>query len=69
MLWQNPGYWTYDPDANAYYFAPRHRIAPPYLRQIHVTAVLDIASDGTLAGVELVRGNLPPPPKQPEKVS
>lgn len=59
-------FWTYDDCeglCHAYYFAPTGRTPPPYLRQIHVTAILDIASDGTLAGVELVMGDLPPPPE------
>ena len=64
---QYPAYWTYDYETDAYYFAPSNRTAPPYLKQVEVTAILDIASDGTLAGVELVMGTLPPPPKQPEK--
>ncbi len=53
-----------------YYFAPSNRAKPPYLKQVEVKAILDIAQDGTLAGVELVwgpvHGNLmdplPPPP-------
>jgi hypothetical protein len=57
----NVAYFTYDPaHGGAYYFAPGNRTPPPY-RQRHVTAILDIASDGTLAGVELVIGELPPP--------
>jgi len=56
-------YWTYDPEAEAYYFAPVQRRKPPYKEQRHVTAILDIADDGTLAGVELVMGELPPPPE------
>ena len=36
-----------------YYFAPEGR---------RVTAIVDVASDGTLAGVELVDGMPPPPP-------
>jgi len=57
-------FWTYDNSCGqrAYYFAPTTRSSPPYLRQIEVIAILDIASDGTLAGVELVYGDLPPPP-------
>lgn len=57
-------FWTYYDSCGQreYYFAPITRTAPPYLRQIVVDAVLDIASDGTLAGVELVYGDLPPPP-------
>ena len=35
---------------------------PPYRIQRHVEAILDIADDGTLAGVELI-DNMPPPPK------
>lgn len=58
-------YWTYDSRARAYYFAPSNRAAPPYKTQRHVTAVLDIAADGTLAGVELVMGDLPEPPLGP----
>lgn len=47
-----------------YYFAPIARRPPPYREQRHVRAILDIADDGTLAGVELVMGDLPPPPKE-----
>jgi hypothetical protein len=67
-LARRPAYWTFDDKASAthgiraYYFAPVDRAEPPYLRQCEVTAILDIASDGTLAGVELVLGDLPPPP-------
>jgi hypothetical protein len=53
--------WTYDPEAEAYYFAPMQAALPPYLTQRHVDAIIDIASDGTLAGVELI-DNMPPPP-------
>jgi hypothetical protein len=42
-----------------YYFAPSARAPGPYLTQRHVTAIIDIASDGTLAGVELI-DNMPP---------
>ena len=58
----NRAYFTYDPEAKAYYFAPENRTAPPYHHQQHATAILDIAADGTLAGVELVIGDLPPAP-------
>jgi hypothetical protein len=59
---KNAAYFTYDPVARAYYFAPVNRASPPYRTQRHVTAILDIAEDGTLAGVELVIGDLPEPP-------
>ena len=65
-LKKQPAYWTYDVDAGAYYFAPITRSAPPYKVQRQVTAILDIAADETLAGVELVFGDLPPPPPQTE---
>ncbi len=41
-----------------YYFAPLDR-APGPMTQRHVEAIIDIASDGTLAGVELI-DNMPP---------
>ncbi len=65
MLEKRPAYFTYDTDAEAYYFMPIQRASPPYHHQIEVTAIIDIAADGTLAGVELVSGDLPPPPGQP----
>ncbi len=67
---QHAAFFTYDDEAfdqigeHLYYFAPTKRAPPPYKRQVHVEAILDIAEDGTLAGIELVHGDLPPPPKQ-----
>jgi hypothetical protein len=61
-LKRRPAWWTHDYEADAFYFAPTGRAAPPYLRQTEVTAILDWGSDGTLAGVELVFGELPSPP-------
>jgi len=63
---KHKAYWTCDEHPSTgplYYFAPTNARPPPYLKQIRVEAILDIADDGTLAGVELVMGNLPPPPK------
>lgn len=64
-------YWTHDDAAaekhgcgHLYYFAPANRTPGPYTTQRRVTAILDIAEDGTLAGVELV-DDMPPPPKSP----
>lgn len=64
MTSKNPAYFTYEssPNHRAYYFAPLNRKLPPYYMQRLVTAILDIAPDGTLAGVELVLGDLPPAP-------
>jgi hypothetical protein len=61
-------YFTFDDQAaetvgNLYYFAPLDRSPGPYRTQIHVTAIVDIAADGTLAGVELIDG-MPPPPNR-----
>lgn len=64
---ERPGFWTYDDKAakegigHLYYFAPSNRAKPPYTTQRHVPAIIDIADDGTLAGVELF-DDMPPPP-------
>lgn len=53
---------THHEDSDAghlYYFAPQDRPPGPYLKQRHVSAIIDIGADGTLAGVELI-GNMPP---------
>lgn len=52
-----------------YYFAVADRAPGPYKTQRHVEAILDIASDGTLAGVELIDSMPPPPLAQPSAVS
>ena len=56
-------YWTYDPTVHAFYFAPTDRRPKPYLKQIFVEAIIDVADDGTLAGVEIIDPKMPPPPK------
>ncbi len=66
---KRPAYWTHDDESaedmkmHLYYFAPTNRAPPPYTEQRHVQAIIDIAEDGTLAGVELIY-NMPPPPKK-----
>lgn len=66
-LEHQPAYFTYDLAAaetigeHLYYFAPIGRAKPPYTTQRHVRAIIDIAADGTLAGVELI-DDMPPPP-------
>ena len=45
-----------------YYFRLVNRSPGPYKRQIRREAILDIAEDGTLAGVELIF-DMPPPPR------
>ena len=47
---------------HCYYFELGDKTPPPYRKQIHVDAILDIASDGTLAGVEIIDMKAPPPP-------
>jgi hypothetical protein len=62
-----PAYYTFDEYARAehgmrlYYFGLVDRAPPPYRTQRHVNAIIDIADDGTLAGVELI-DNMPDPP-------
>jgi hypothetical protein len=67
-LERKPAYWTCeegnDVSGPLYYFAPTIRRPPPYKVQREVTTILDLADDGTLAGVELIMGDLPPPPKE-----
>lgn len=64
---RSPAFWTHDEKfahehgEHLYYFAPLARALPPYREQRHVNAIVDIAADGTLAGVELI-SNMPPPP-------
>ena len=63
---KRPAYWTYEDHpvaGRAYYFAPTDAAPPPYRAQKRVTAILDIAEDGALAGVELVLDPLPPAPE------
>jgi len=66
-LERQQAFWTYDLATfetigeHLYYFAPADRAPPPYKTQRHVRAVIDIAEDGTLAGVELI-DDMPPPP-------
>jgi len=43
-----------DHAANAWYIAPPARMPPPYARQTHVGAIVDWASDGSFAGLEIV---------------
>jgi len=63
MLEKMTAYWTYDEEADAYYFAPMQRREPPYRRQIIAEVIIDVADDGTLAGIELIdtEGVKPPP--------
>lgn len=67
----NVAYWTHE-DAEAaghlYYFAPLGRTKGPYFVQRHVDAIIDIANDGTLAGVELI-DRMPSPPTKTIRAS
>ena len=47
---------------NLYYFSPGGRRPAPYHRQIEIRAIVDVADDGTLAGVEIIDPLVPPPP-------
>jgi hypothetical protein len=61
-LTRYPATFTYDGDGEeAYYFAPAERPKGPYLKQVTTEAIINVAFDGTFAGVELFpRGVLPP---------
>lgn len=52
---------TYDPECHCYYFEPSKRTPSPYLKQIHVEAIIDVAEDGTLGGVEIIDEKMPKP--------
>jgi len=52
---------TYDKDAHTYYFKPSMCLGPPYLKQLHVEAIVDVAEDGTLGGVEIIDRKMPKP--------
>ena len=58
--------WTYDYVVHAYYFSPATRAKGPYRKQIRVEAILDVADDGTLAGIEIIDTKAPPPPTKGE---
>ena len=62
-LKRQPAFFTHEDSGvgHLYYFAPENRAEAPYLRQRTVSAIIDIAEDGTLAGVELI-DDMPPPP-------
>lgn len=67
-LEKRKAYWTVDAaDGHGplYYFGMLERAPGPYLEQRRVEAIIDIASDGTLAGIELI-DNMPPPPCEHE---
>jgi hypothetical protein len=72
-LKKHSAWWTFDERASEehglrlYYFSPSNRGRPPYREQLHVEAILDIAADGTLAGIELIHGDLPLPPTGSEE--
>lgn len=53
---------------NLYYVEIAGRAPPPYTVQRHVGAILDIAADGTLAGIELI-DDMPPLPSLSDSVS
>lgn len=58
-----PAIWTYDNDSHggAWYVRIEPRTKPPYRRQIHVEAIIDVAEDGTMAGIEIIDHRAPRP--------
>jgi len=64
--------WEYHPRSRAWYIALAERSDPPYRRQIVVEAILDMDSDGRLAGVEILGGPkllIEPPLRASQQVS
>jgi len=62
---------THETDKHAghlYYVKVTGRAPPPYTTQRCVQAILDIAADGTLAGIELI-DNMPKPPVKERRKS
>ena len=69
-LERRPAYWTHEANEHAghlYYFGIAEDVVTksPYTNQREVRAIIDIAADGTLAGVELIF-DMPPPPSGSE---
>lgn len=60
MMLSGAAFWTYDPDARALYFAHENRSPGPYKKQVVVEAIIDVADDGSLAGVEIIDPRMPP---------
>lgn len=58
---RGPAYYTYDYEAEAWYLAMTTRAPGPYLRQIHVEAIIDVDADGNFAGVEIIDERCPKP--------
>jgi hypothetical protein len=55
--------WTYDASIGAYYFALNDRRPPPYRKQVVVTAIAHLDHEGSLAALEVMDRQAPPPPK------
>lgn len=57
------GSWSYDEDAEAWYFRLEERGKPPYLKQVRTEALVDIDSEGKVAGIEIISldGKYTPP--------
>lgn len=61
--------YTHDDSADVghlYYIEIDGRSPPPYTTQREVRAIVDIATDGTLAGIELIDDMPPPPISKPD---
>lgn len=51
-----PAFYTHEDDpvvGNLWYFAPADRRPGPYRRQVKTEVTIDLAEDGTLAGIEI----------------
>jgi hypothetical protein len=69
MSLEGTAYWRYDASVNCWYLGLHERAAPPYRTQVKVEAILDLDSEGRLAGVEIVMpthaGQPIEPPERP----
>jgi hypothetical protein len=61
------GSWSYDASVSAWYFKLEERADPPFRDNIFVEAVVDLDSDGRLAGIEILDSRLLPPKRAREK--
>jgi len=60
-----PAKYTFDPEAHAISVTFNGRTPPPYHTQREVSAIIDIADDGTLAAIEIFDTEMPAPKEVP----
>ncbi len=58
--------WKWCEQYGQWYIALTERTQPPYLRQIHVEAIVDLDAEGRVCGIEIVDPDMPAPPSSVE---